>query len=82
MTSVTQKMQSAARIAFVSSVETDSVKYNKAVAKLAKDWAETLTFHHFPAQYRKHIRHVMKMARGNTTEKFGAGGRFCWRISP
>ena len=41
MTSVTQKMQSAARIAFVSSVETDSVKYNKAVAKLAKDWAET-----------------------------------------
>lgn len=82
MTSVTQKMKSETRIAFDCSVETDSVKFNKAVAKLAKDWAETLTFHHFPAYNRKHIRHVMKMAEGNTTEKFGTGRRFCWRISP
>ncbi|MFV0302302.1 MAG: transposase, partial [Paracoccus sp. (in: a-proteobacteria)] len=45
-----------ANIAFDFFVETYSVKYDKAVGKLAKDRDALLTFYDFPAEHWKHIR--------------------------
>lgn len=45
-----------ASAAFDYFVETYGVKYDKAVAKLAKDHDALLTFYDFPGEHRKHIR--------------------------
>ena len=45
-----------ANAAFDLFVETYSVKYEKAVAKLVKDRDELLAFYDFPAEHWKHIR--------------------------
>ncbi|MBU3032455.1 IS256 family transposase [Paracoccus marinaquae] len=48
--------KSAANAAFDHFTETYGVKYDKAVAKLAKDRDALLTFYDFPAEHWKHIR--------------------------
>jgi putative transposase len=45
-----------AETAFDFFIETYGIKYDKAIAKLAKDRDMLLSFHDFPAEHWKHIR--------------------------